>query len=64
MTFELKGGETFGGEFLVIAKKKVVKIGEIEYESIRRKDPRIGGTVKANLRITWALIISLIIYLI
>ena len=62
--FELKGGETFGGEFLVIAKKKGAKIGEIGYESVRRKDPRIGGKVRANLRITWALIKSMIIYLI
>jgi len=62
--FELRGGETFGGEFLVIAKKKGVKIGEIGYESVRRKDPRIGGKIRANLRIAWALIKSLIIYLI
>jgi len=63
-TFELKGGETFGGEFLAIAKKKGLKIGEIEYQSIRRRDPRIGGKIRANLRITWALIKSFIIYLI
>jgi dolichol-phosphate mannosyltransferase len=29
---DLKGGETFGGELLVIAKKKGFKIGEITYE--------------------------------
>ena len=62
--FELKGGETFGGEFLVIAKKKGAKIGEIGFKSVRRKNPRIGGNIRANLRITWALLKSIIIYLI
>jgi dolichol-phosphate mannosyltransferase len=61
--FILKGGETFGAEFLVIAKKKGLAIGEIKYDPPpRRKNPRIGGTIKANLRISWALIKSLIIY--
>ena len=64
-SFKLRGGETFGGEFLVIAKKKGFKIGEIIYEPpSRRKNPRIGGKIKANLRIIWALMKSLIIYLI
>lgn len=62
--FKLKGGETFGAEFLVIAKKKGLKIGEIHHEPpTRRKHPRIGGIVKANLRITWALTKSLLLYL-
>ena len=62
--FNLRGGETFGAEFLIIAKKKGLKIGEINYQPPpRRKTPRIGGTIKANLRIIWALIKSLIIYL-
>jgi len=61
----LRGGETFGAEFLVIAKKKGLAIGEIKYEQPhRRKNPRIGGTIRANLRILWALIKSLILYLI
>ena len=63
--FNLRGGETFGAEFLVTAKKHGLKIGEINYEPPnRRKNPRIGGKIKANLRIFWALIKSLIIYLI
>lgn len=63
--FNLKGGETFGAEFLVIAKKKGLAIGEIKYAAPpRRKNPRIGGKIKANLRIFWALIKSLTIYLI
>jgi dolichol-phosphate mannosyltransferase len=63
--FNLKGGETFGAEFLVIAKKKGLTIGELKYNPLpRRKNPRIGGTIKANLRILWALIKSLILYLI
>jgi len=64
-SFKLRGGETFGAELLVIAKKKGFKIGEIVYEPpARRDDPRIGGKVKADLRIIWALTKSLIIYLI
>jgi dolichol-phosphate mannosyltransferase len=60
--FDLRGGETFGAEFLVIAKKKGLTIGEIKYDPPpRRKNPRIGGTIKANLRIFWALIKSLTI---
>lgn len=63
--FNLKGGETFGAEFLVTAKKKGLKIGETKYNPLpRRKNPRIGGKIKANLRIIWALIKSSIIYLI
>jgi dolichol-phosphate mannosyltransferase len=61
--FKLRGGETFGAEFLVIAKKKGLSIGEIKYNPPpRRRNPRIGGTIKANLRIIWALIKSLTIY--
>jgi len=61
--FNLRDGETFGAEFLVTAKKNHLKIGEITYEPPpRRRDPRIGGTIKANLRIIWALIKSLVIY--
>jgi dolichol-phosphate mannosyltransferase len=63
--FNLRGGETFGAEFLVIAKKKGLKIGEIKYDPPpRRKNPRIGGKIKANLRIIWALLKSLALYLI
>jgi dolichol-phosphate mannosyltransferase len=63
--FTMRGGETFGAEFLVIAKKKGLTIGEIKYDPPpRRKSPRIGGKIKANLRIFWALIKSQIIYLI
>jgi dolichol-phosphate mannosyltransferase len=62
--FNLRGGETFGAELLVIAKKNRLRIGEITYEPpSRRRNPRIGGTVNANLRIFWALIKALTIYL-
>ena len=61
--FMLRGGETFGGEYIVIAKRMGMKIGEITYESVRRKDPRIGGRTRANLRILWALTKSLTTYL-
>ncbi len=60
----LSGGETFGAELLVVAKKKRLRIGEIKYvPPTRRRNPRIGGKVKADLRISWALIKSLMIYL-
>jgi dolichol-phosphate mannosyltransferase len=53
----LKGGETFGAELLVIAKKKGLTIGEMMYEPPRRRrNPRIGGAIEANLRIIGALI--------
>jgi len=59
----LKGGETFGAEFLVIAKKNKLKIGEVLYEAPpRRVDPRIGGTFRANLRILWALFKCLVLF--
>ena len=59
-----KKGETFGAEFLVIAKKNHYKIGEFMYEPPpRRINPRIGGTVRANLRIIWALIKCLVLYI-
>jgi dolichol-phosphate mannosyltransferase len=64
-SFALRGGETFGAEFLVIGKKKGFRIGEIHYKpSERRPDSRIGGRIKANLRIAWALFKALAIYLI
>jgi len=63
--FNLRGGETFGAEFLIIAKKSGLRVGEIMYEPPpRRINPRIGGKTKANLRIFWALIKSLALYLI
>jgi dolichol-phosphate mannosyltransferase len=63
--FNLRGGETFGAEFLVAAKKKGLAIGEIQCDPPpRRNNPRVGGKIKANLRIFWALIKSQIIYLI
>jgi dolichol-phosphate mannosyltransferase len=59
----LKGGETFGGELLVIAKKKGFRIGELTYEPPpRRIKPRIGGTIRANLRIIGATWKCLFIY--
>ena len=61
----LKGGETFGAEFLVIAKKNKLKIGEVMYEPPpRRANPRIGGTIKANMRIFWALVKCLALFLV
>ncbi len=57
LAHNLRGGETFGGELLVIAKKQGFKLGEITYKApARRNKPRIGGTIRANLRIivaTW-----------
>jgi dolichol-phosphate mannosyltransferase len=63
--FNLRGGETFGGELLVIAKKHGFKIGEVMYEpSPRRRNPRIGGKIRANFRIIAALLKCRIIYLV
>ncbi len=57
------GGETFGAEFLITAKKNHLKIGQITYTAPpRRQKPRIGGTIKANLRILWALLKCLTLY--
>ncbi len=52
---ELRGGETFGGELLVAAKKKSFRIGELKYTPpARRNQPRIGGSIRANWRINIA----------
>jgi dolichol-phosphate mannosyltransferase len=49
---KLRGGETFGVELLVIAKKQGFKLGEVKYAAPpRRSKPRIGGSIRANLRI-------------
>ena len=59
----LSGGETFGGELLVVAKKRGFRIGEIKYVApSRRSKPRIGGTLRANWRITVATWKCLFIY--
>lgn len=48
---ELRLGETFGGELLLYARKKGLKIGEIFYDPPpRRSKPRIGGRLRANAR--------------
>ncbi len=53
--YNLVGGETFGAELLLIAKKRGLQIGELVYSPPpRRSRPRIGGNVRANLRIFWA----------
>jgi dolichol-phosphate mannosyltransferase len=60
----VKGGETFGGEMLIRARKKGFKIGEVKYESPpRRSTPRIGGNIRANLRISAATLKCLLIFL-
>jgi glycosyltransferase involved in cell wall biosynthesis len=52
---DLKMGETFGGELLVIAKKRGCKIGEVKYHAPpRRSSPRIGRSFRANWRISVA----------
>lgn len=61
----LRGGETFGGELLVRARKKGFRIGEVKYEAPpRRSKPRIGGTLRANLRIMFATLKCLLIFLV
>jgi dolichol-phosphate mannosyltransferase len=61
---DLKGGETFGGELLVIAKKRGFRIGEVRYDAPpRRSKPRIGGSIRANWRISVASLKCWFIYL-
>jgi len=63
LNIKLRLGETFGGELLVIAKKRGLRIGEYLYKPPpRRGQPRIGGTLKANLRIMWATLKLLVYY--
>jgi len=63
--FDLRGGETFGGELLVIAEKHGFKVGEVLHEPPpRRSNPRIGGKIRANIRIIFALLKCFIIYLV
>jgi dolichol-phosphate mannosyltransferase len=60
----LRYGETFGGELLIIAKKYGYKICDLEYDPLpRRVNPRIGGAIKANWRINVATIKCLLAYL-
>ena len=47
----------------MVAGKKGLKKGKTFCESVRLKDPRIGGRTRANLRILWALTKSLTTYL-
>ncbi len=57
-------GETFGGELLIIAKKVGCKIGEVKYDPPpRRSSPRIGGSIRANWRISVASLKCLLEYL-
>ena len=57
-------GETFGAEFLIRAHRLGLRIGQVQVaETLRRSRPRIGGTVKGNLRILKALVVSLMIML-
>jgi dolichol-phosphate mannosyltransferase len=61
--FCLRGGETFGAEFLAIAKKSGLAIAEFMYvPSPRRRNPRIGGNLRANVRILWALLKLFVLY--
>jgi dolichol-phosphate mannosyltransferase len=64
-SFTMKGGETFGGEMLVRAKKKGFRIGEVKYKPPpRRRAPRIGGNIRANLRISVATLKCFFIFLV
>ena len=57
-------GESFGGELLVYAWVKGFRIGEYLYDPPpRRTEPRIGGSLKANMRIFTATV-KLLMYLI
>jgi len=53
---ELRLGETFGAELLLIARERGCRICEYVYDPPpRRKKPRVGGAIKANLRVLYVL---------
>jgi len=57
-------GETFGAEILVRAKVLGLKVSEVFYSSPRRRrSPRIGGSLRANVRIVLALVKSTVLFL-
>ena len=57
-------GETFGAEILVRAKVLGLRVSEVFYAPPRkRRNPRIGGTLKANTRIMLALVKSTMLFL-
>jgi dolichol-phosphate mannosyltransferase len=50
-------GETFGAEILVRAKFMDLRVSQVFYTPPRRRrNPRIGGTLKANVRIMLAVV--------
>ena len=56
--------ETFGGELLIRAWANGYHIGEYRYEPVyRRSNPRLGGVIKSNLRILYATIKLIFLYL-
>jgi dolichol-phosphate mannosyltransferase len=57
----LEHSETFGAEFLICAFRLGLRIGQVDVaETPKRRRPRIGGTLVANLRILKALLVCLI----
>jgi dolichol-phosphate mannosyltransferase len=59
---ELQKGDTFGAEFLIKAYERGLRMTEILVApSPRRKHPRIGNTITANLRILRALLRALFV---
>ncbi|GEM_PF-601490 len=53
---KLRLGETFGAELLLVTKERGCKICEYLYDPPpRRKEPRVGGTIRANLRVLYVL---------
>jgi hypothetical protein len=58
----LDHGETFGAEFLIKAHMLGLRLGQIQVQPTgRRGKPRIGGAIKANLRILKAFLTCLFI---
>ena len=47
----LKSGETYGAEFLIMAKAGGYRLGQIDVRRIRRARPRLGNNLTANLKI-------------
>lgn len=62
--YNIKLGETFGCELLAASRLRGAKVCEVLYRPPpRRRSPRIGGTVKANVRATLAWLKCMYFYL-
>jgi len=62
-SIQFGGVETYGAEFLIRSSRAGYRIGEVCVELKRRKKPRLGNTITANVKILLALVKSVAIFL-